>query len=794
MHATIWTRTLIFTSALALAACGGTETTGSGTTSDASGDQDATSSTSDGITVQDSTSSPGDEVTGQDSTSSPGEDVDNHDSTSSPGDASPGEDISVEEPDEDWDGDGLTNLQEAHIGSDPNNPDTDGDGLSDLEEFDIGSSVFAADTDVDGLSDLEEVEAGTNPTRSDSDGDGFRDNPELQAGSDPLDRRSWPFGGTDWPDMTPFGETSYGTGWAQGNKVPAVSFIDQFGEEIALAQFHGYVVLLDFSAGWCQPCRETAETAEAFWTTYRDEGFMIIHLLTEGNQPGVATTQGLQNEWKIQYGLNFPVVREVDGGTVYADFSQKSGMYPGSIPFLVLLTRDMVIDSGYGAGQEAAIEARLQQMLQAPVPTLPAATGHPIPEDPAAICDADGDDHKHRTCGGADCDDTDAGIQPDTEELCDLVDWNCDGWLHKNAVDTQTFHADVDGDGYGDPEYTVGICEPMWPYVDNGEDCDDTDASLNPETLWYVDMDNDGLGNPDESLQACEQPDGYVDNDQDSDDDDGTSLGCWTHVTVGRDHSCGLKNDGSIVCWGSDADGQAAGPSLPGPFIAVDAGYKHTCALTADGAVDCWGAGAAVAAPPGTFTTLECGLSFCCGLTGDVGDNVSCWGDNSQGQVDAPAGTFAQVSARGGRHACALDADGVMTCWGTEDGFQGAPSPTAVVEGQYGAVSAAHYFTLGIRSDGTIVGWGTDAHEQVTGSSGMFVAVQGATVHSCGLRADGTLSCWGSDSFGRTNSPDGEYTQLDVNQLHSCAVGVDGLVSCWGYDEFEKTTAPPCSE
>ncbi|MDP6946588.1 MAG: MopE-related protein, partial [Myxococcota bacterium] len=422
-----------------------------------------------------------------------------------------------EEPNADWDGDGLTNLQEAYIGSDPQNADTDGDGLSDLEEFDTGSSVFSADTDGDGLDDKAEGTAGTNPTDPDTDGDGFSDKVEVDGGTDPLDRWSWAFGGEGWPDMSAFGETTYPSGWYQGDVLPTASLIDQFGAALEMAQFHGYVVLFDFSAGWCMPCRETAETAQALWETYRDQGFMIVHLLIEGNQAGMAATLGLQNEWKTQYGLSFPVTREPEGGEVYKTLSQKSDIYPGSLPFLVLLDRDMRIDSGYGAGQDAVIEARIQALLQTEVSGPTAATAHGIGQDPAAICDADGDGHRHGTCGGGDCADADAAIHPAAPELCDLSDHDCDGWLHQGASDAMSRYADEDHDGYGDPEVSILSCGTPWPYVDNADDCDDLLDSVHPnqdDLCNGVDEDCDAL-TPDGSGETWfDTPCDGIDSDQ----------------------------------------------------------------------------------------------------------------------------------------------------------------------------------------------------------------------------------------------------------------------------------------
>jgi hypothetical protein len=63
----------------------------------------------------------------------------------------------------DHDGDGLTNDEEAEIGSDPDDPDTDGDGLIDGEEVFLGTDPTNPDTDGDGATDLDEEQAGTSP-------------------------------------------------------------------------------------------------------------------------------------------------------------------------------------------------------------------------------------------------------------------------------------------------------------------------------------------------------------------------------------------------------------------------------------------------------------------------------------------------------------------------------------------------------------------------------------------------------------------------------------------------------
>ena len=81
----------------------------------------------------------------------------------------------------DRDRDGMSDVAEARMGTDPNNPDTDGDGLLDGEEDNNGNGIWDVDehesnpldpdTDGDGLNDGLEVRYGTDPTNEDSDGD-----------------------------------------------------------------------------------------------------------------------------------------------------------------------------------------------------------------------------------------------------------------------------------------------------------------------------------------------------------------------------------------------------------------------------------------------------------------------------------------------------------------------------------------------------------------------------------------------------------------------------------------------
>lgn len=87
----------------------------------------------------------------------------------------------------DTDMDGLSNADEAALGTDPNNPDSDADGVKDGQEVTDGTDPADADSDNDGLNDGAEKTAGSDPNDADSDNDGLNDGDEVNThGTDPL--------------------------------------------------------------------------------------------------------------------------------------------------------------------------------------------------------------------------------------------------------------------------------------------------------------------------------------------------------------------------------------------------------------------------------------------------------------------------------------------------------------------------------------------------------------------------------------------------------------------------------
>ena len=144
---------------------------------------------------------------------------------------------------------------------------------------------------------------------------------------------------------------------------------------------------------------------------------------------------------------------------------------------------------------------------------------------------------------------------------------------------------------------------------------------------------------------------------------------------------------------------------------------------------------------------------------------------------------FSSVDA-GYNYTCGMRTDRSVLCWGS-DGY-GRATPAS---GTFTQVSAGSSHACGVKTDGSLACWGSDSSGQSTPPSGTFTQVS-AGYHACGVKTDGSLACWGSDSSGQSTHPSGTFTQVSASVNHTCGVKTDGSVACWGYDSSGQSTHP----
>ena len=72
--------------------------------------------------------------------------------------------------------------------------------------------------------------------------------------------------------------------------------------------------------------------------------------------------------------------------------------------------------------------------------------------------------------------------------------------------------------------------------------------------------------------------------------------GTFTSLSAGFGHTCGLRTDGAVACWGLNDQGEASPP--PGAFASVTVGDNFSCGLRPNGAAECWGYNDGRTTPP----------------------------------------------------------------------------------------------------------------------------------------------------------------------------------------------------
>lgn len=237
-------------------------------------------------------------------------------------------------------------------------------------------------------------------------------------------------------------------------------------------------------------------------------------------------------------------------------------------------------------------------------------------------------------------------------------------------------------------------------------------------------------------------------------------------------------------------------------FRALSAGDHFTCGLTVDGRAYCWGAN--YLAQLGTAEAR----STC---SDDLVDAAPC----SRFPLPVAARTkFVSLSA-GSYHACAIDVEGAVWCWGdAEDGSLGvqpvpdlcqvrgpmfgpnglrqcAHSPVRVpVPGRFVAISSGANTSCALDDQGTAWCWGEQHESEGPVRIPLDAPLKTLSVargRGCGLTVSGgSVRCWRwprerDDSF-ETPIEEQEWIALAVTTAHACAIAADSTAWCWGND------------
>lgn len=264
-------------------------------------------------------------------------------------------------------------------------------------------------------------------------------------------------------------------------------------------------------------------------------------------------------------------------------------------------------------------------------------------------------------------------------------------------------------------------------------------------------------------------------------------VGRGEHTVLARISAWALlcaRSRSRATCWGVPF---SAVSNVPADLkaSAIAAGGDFTCALRLDGTIACWGDNSQkqLNAPAGRFRSIAAGGSFACAIH-DTGA-LACWGASGNGQTNAPPGQFAAVGARQ-LHACALTTQGDAQCWGRE--LTSIPK----LEGRFTDLAVATVGTCGLTASRTIsCVAGSDYASTAAAPPGEFSKMTAGAAHVCAIALDGHMTCWGGENgLGEKDVPGGTFTALTTGRQFTCGLRDTGKIACWGNDYAVNVPAP----
>lgn len=174
---------------------------------------------------------------------------------------------------------------------------------------------------------------------------------------------------------------------------------------------------------------------------------------------------------------------------------------------------------------------------------------------------------------------------------------------------------------------------------------------------------------------------------------------------------------------------------------------------------------------------------------------VVAWGSNEQGERNVPAGLNNVKAIAASAHSVALKHDGTVVVWGA-NGHPAITTPPPEVTGitaiAAGSGANGNIYTLALRADGKVFGWGIGGQETnvPSGLTGV-VGIAAGSYHGLALKSDGTVVGWGLSDFGQTIPPPNltGVKLVRAGQSSSFAVKTDGTVVKWGGNDGNNPPA-----